>query len=57
MPVWLSKRRRRVLAAAAGTVNWLAWGGHVEPAGIKIRTVRGFGYMLEEYKDLQGLQG
>ena len=22
-------------AAAAGTVNWLAWGGHVEPAGIK----------------------
>ena len=22
-------------AAAAGTVNWLAWGGHVEPQGIK----------------------
>ena len=22
-------------ASAAGTVNWLAWGGHVEPAGIK----------------------
>ncbi len=22
-------------AAAAGTVNWLAWGGHVEPEGIK----------------------
>ena len=23
----------------------------LEPAGIKIRTVRGFGYMLEEFKD------
>ncbi|HTQ77259.1 MAG TPA: response regulator transcription factor [Burkholderiales bacterium] len=23
----------------------------LEPAGVKIRTVRGFGYMLEEYKD------
>ena len=22
-------------AAAAGTVNWLAWGGHVEPQGLK----------------------
>ncbi|MGH8726050.1 MAG: helix-turn-helix domain-containing protein, partial [Burkholderiales bacterium] len=22
----------------------------LEPAGIRIRTVRGFGYMLEEYK-------
>ena len=22
-------------AAAAGTVNWLAWGGHVEPEGLK----------------------
>jgi DNA-binding response OmpR family regulator len=22
----------------------------LEPAGIKIRTVRGFGYMLEEFK-------
>ena len=22
----------------------------LEPAGIKIRTVRGFGYMLEDYK-------
>ena len=29
----------------------------LEPAGVRIRTVRGFGYMLEEYKDLQGLQG
>jgi two-component system OmpR family response regulator len=26
----------------------------LEPAGVKIRTVRGFGYMLEEYKDPQG---
>ena len=26
----------------------------LEPAGVRIRTVRGFGYMLEEYKDLQG---
>jgi two-component system OmpR family response regulator len=26
----------------------------LEPAGVHIRTVRGFGYMLEEYKDLQG---
>ena len=23
---------------------------HLEPAGIRIRTVRGFGYMLEEFK-------
>jgi len=23
----------------------------LEPAGIRIRTVRGFGYMLEEYKE------
>ena len=23
----------------------------LEPAGIKIRTVRGFGYMLEEFKE------
>ena len=25
----------------------------LEPAGVRIRTVRGFGYMLEEYKDPQ----
>ena len=26
----------------------------LEPAGVRIRTVRGFGYMLEEYKDSPG---
>lgn len=27
--------------------------GKLEPAGIRIRTVRGFGYMLEEYAEVQ----
>ena len=29
----------------------------LEPAGVRIRTVRGFGYMLEEYKDPEVPQG
>jgi two-component system OmpR family response regulator len=28
----------------------------LEPSGVRIRTVRGFGYMLEEYREQQGGQ-
>ncbi len=28
----------------------------LDPAGVKIRTVRGFGYMLEEYREKKAAQ-
>ena len=38
------------VAVLLGLGAILAYYPSIEPAGIKIRTVRGFGYMLEEFK-------